>query len=121
VNVEHAAVFPDPLPDRVAEAVADRFRVLADPTRLRLLALLRDGERSVGELARAVGCSQANASKQLAQLADAGLLRRRRDGLRCFYTVADPTVFALCDAVCESLSRHWRARAGEWAAAAPPG
>ena len=103
---------PHPLPTDLADSVADRFRLLSEPTRLRLLDLLRDGERSVGQLTAELGCTQANTSKQLALMADAGVLMRRRDGLHCFYSVADQSVYALCDVVCESLRRHWDARAG---------
>ena len=85
--------------------------MLSEPTRLRLLDRLRDGERSVGQLTADLGFTQANTSKQLALMAEAGVLVRRREGLRCFYSVADPSVFALCDLVCESLRRHWDARA----------
>jgi DNA-binding transcriptional ArsR family regulator len=101
-----------PLSADAAEAIAERFRALAEPTRLRIVYLLRDGERSVGDLARALGCSQANASKQISLLAEAGLVRRRRQGLHCFCAVADPAVFALCDAVCAAVRRHWDAKAG---------
>jgi len=103
---------PHPLPPDVAASLADRFRLLAEPTRLRLLDLLRDGERSVGSIAEPVGCSQANVSKHLALLADGGLVARRRDGLHCYYTVSDPSVFSLCEMVSEGLRRHWDARAG---------
>ena len=103
---------PHPLPADLADSLAERFRLLSEPTRLRLLDLLRDGERSVGQLTADLGCTQANTSKQLALMAEAGLLVRRREGLRCFYAVADPSVFALCDLVCEAMRRHWDARAG---------
>jgi DNA-binding transcriptional ArsR family regulator len=102
---------PVPLSAHTADSLADRFRLLSEPTRLRLLYLLRDGERSVGALAAEIGCTQANASRQLALLADGGVLVRRREGLHCYYTVGDGSVFALCDAVCESLTRHIDARA----------
>jgi DNA-binding transcriptional ArsR family regulator len=102
---------PHPLPPHVAQSLAERFRLLSEPTRLRLIDLLRDGERTVGVLADELGCTQANASKQLAVLADGGILYRRRDGLRCYYGVADDAVFALCAAVCEQLTRQHDARA----------
>jgi DNA-binding transcriptional ArsR family regulator len=95
----------------MAEAIADRFRLLAEPTRLRLLDLLADGERSVGSLTAELGCTQANVSKHLSLLAEAGLVSRRRDGLRSFYAVSDPAVFALCGQVCDTLRRHADARA----------
>ena len=99
-------VLPHPLPPEYARSVADRFRLLGDPTRLRLIDLLRDGERTVGSLANELGCTQANTSKQLALLADAGLLFRRREGLRCYYAIADPAVFEICDTVCASVLQH---------------
>jgi DNA-binding transcriptional ArsR family regulator len=101
---------PHPLTPEYARSVADRFRLLGDPTRLRLIDLLRDGERTVGWLAGELDCTQANASKQLALLADAGLLTRRREGLRCYYAIADDRVFDLCDAVCASVLQHLDAR-----------
>ncbi|MDX6533376.1 MAG: hypothetical protein QOF68_1120 [Gaiellales bacterium] len=103
---------PHPLPTEVAQSVAERFRLLGDPTRLRLVDLLRDGERTVGALSGDLGCTQANTSKQLAMLAEGGVLLRRRDGLRCYYSIADDAVFAICDAVCESLRQHLDRRAG---------
>jgi DNA-binding transcriptional ArsR family regulator len=95
----------------MALAIAERFRLLSEPTRLRLLDLMADGERSVGSLAEQLGCTQANVSKHLALLADAGLVHRRREGLHTYYGVADPAVFALCGQVCETLRRHADARA----------
>jgi DNA-binding transcriptional ArsR family regulator len=77
-----------------------------------LLDLLRHRERCVGDLAGALGCTQANASKHLALLADAGLLKRRREGLNCYYSISDPSVFELCDAVFDGLCRHLDARTG---------
>jgi DNA-binding transcriptional ArsR family regulator len=99
-------VLPHPLTPEYARSVADRFRLLGDPTRLRLIDMLRDGERTVGSLAKDLGCTQANTSKQLALLADAGLLFRRREGLRCYYAIADPAVFEICDTVCASVLQH---------------
>lgn len=101
---------PHPLPPDVAQSLAERFRLLSEPTRLRLIDLLRDGERSVGALATELGCTQANASKQLSLLADAGILCRRRQGLHCYYRVADESVFGLCSTVCEQLTRQHDAR-----------
>ncbi len=94
----------------MAIAIAERFRLLSEPTRLRLLDLLADGERSVGSLAGDLGCTQANVSKHLALLADAGIVGRRRDGLRTLYCVTDPAVFSLCGQVCETLRRNADAR-----------
>jgi ubiquinone/menaquinone biosynthesis C-methylase UbiE len=69
--------------------LADRFQALADPTRLRILALLRIMELSVGELAQILGQSQPRVSRHLKILADADVLERRKEGSWVFLTLAD--------------------------------
>lgn len=86
--------------------VAQRFKALGDAGRLALLAQLHDGERSVGELARAAGRSQPNVSQHLASLARAGLVGCRRDGNRIYYRITDPFLERICDAVCRSLAQQ---------------
>jgi DNA-binding transcriptional ArsR family regulator len=100
---------PHPIPDDLADLVARRFRLLAEPTRIRLLDRLRDGEATVGELSGALETSQQNVSKHLAVLADAGLLGRRKDGNRVYYRIVDASVFLLCEQVCGSLQEQLRA------------
>jgi DNA-binding transcriptional ArsR family regulator len=94
-----------PLPDPLVELVAERFRVIGEPVRIRILERLREGEASVGELTEALGSSQQNASRHLAVLHGAGIVSRRKEGTRVIYRIADPTVFALCEAVCGSLQQ----------------
>jgi ubiquinone/menaquinone biosynthesis C-methylase UbiE len=81
--------------------LADRFQALADPTRLRILALLRRMELSVGELAQVLGQSQPRVSRHLKILADAGVLERRKEGSWVFLTLGDAErvgpLFALID------------------------
>src|SRR5215208_4491795 len=81
--------------------LADRFQALADPTRLRILALLRIMELSVGELAQVLGQSQPRVSRHLKILADAGALERRKEGSWVFLTLAEPQrvepMYALID------------------------
>lgn len=91
------------LSEAALEMIAERFKVLAEPMRLKILHALWDGERTVGEVIEAIGGLQANVSKHLGMLQQAGLVSRRKQGLRVFYRVADPTVFDLCEVVCESL------------------
>jgi DNA-binding transcriptional ArsR family regulator len=69
--------------------LADRFQALADPTRLRIVALLRLMELSVGELAQVLGQSQPRVSRHLKILADAGILERRKEGSWVFLTLID--------------------------------
>lgn len=91
------------LSEAALEMIAERFKVLAEPMRLKILHALWDGERTVGEVIEAVDGLQANVSKHLGVLQQAGLVTRRKEGLRVFYRIADPTVFDLCEVVCESL------------------
>lgn len=94
------------------ELISQRFRALADPTRLALLQALFERERTVQDLCAVTGASQANASKHLALLLDKGLVERRRDGLFTRYRIADPTLEQLCRLVCGSLAeRHETVRA----------
>jgi DNA-binding transcriptional ArsR family regulator len=100
---------PSPLPDPLVELVAQRFRVLSEPARIKLLDALRSGPASVGELAGRVGLSQQNASKHLGVLHTAGLLQRTRTGSTAQYAIADPSVFTLCELVCDALRDRYSA------------
>jgi len=91
--------------------VAGRFRLLGEPNRLRLLAALESGERTVTELVRLTGCTQANVSRHLQILTAAGILRRRKEGPHVYYAIADESIFALCDTVCGSLQERVDAQA----------
>jgi DNA-binding transcriptional ArsR family regulator len=97
---------PHPLPDEVAELIARRFKLLAEPTRIKLLDRLHAGEASVQELADAVGTTQQNVSKHLAALADAGVVARRKQGNFVFYRVVDADIWRLCEDVCDSVERR---------------
>ena len=88
------------LSDAALAMIAERFKVLAEPMRLKILHALWDDERTVGEVIEAVNGLQANVSKHLGVLQQAGLVSRRKEGLRVFYRIADPTVFNLCEVVC---------------------
>lgn len=92
-------------------AVAQRFRALAEPARLRILQQLLAGERSVNELTEVTGLSQANTSKHLATLTAAGLLERRKEGTTVFHSIADPVVFKLCDLMCAHITTRTRSAA----------
>lgn len=95
-----------PLPEPLIELVAQRFRVLGEPMRIKLLDCLRDGEATVGELQQAVGASQQNVSKHLGVLHAAGFLSRTKQGTSIVYSISDPSVFELCDQVCGGLRRQ---------------
>ena len=97
---------PSPLPPDLLDVAAERFRLLGDPIRLRLLSELLDrGEATVQDLAEATGQSHQNTSKHLRKLADAGLVGDRRDGPYAHYRVVDASVSGLCLVMCGSLRR----------------
>lgn len=89
--------------------LADRFQALADPTRLRIVVLLRMMELSVGELAQVLGQSQPRVSRHLKILADAGVLERRKEGSWVFLTLADASrvepMFMLVDAWADTATQ----------------
>ena len=93
-----------PLDVDAAELIARRFRALADPTRLRILDILRHrDEASVGEMTELLGTSQQNVSKHLGALQSEGFVRRRKQGTSSIYRIADPAVLELCDRLCEAM------------------
>jgi DNA-binding transcriptional ArsR family regulator len=99
------------LPPEGLDIVASRFRVLSESVRLRMLQVLQEGEKSVTELAEAVGTTQPNVSKHLKVLQEAGMVGRRQAGNTVYCFIADPTVFALCEVVCSSLRDQLAAQA----------
>jgi len=99
---------PHPIPEALAERIAQRFRVLGDANRIRLLDQLRDGALSVGELVERTGMSQQNASKHLGVLLQAGIVSREKEGNRARYAIADAGVFDLCEQVCGGLRSQAR-------------
>lgn len=99
------------LTDEAIEIIAERFRVLSEPIRLRILQALRDGELSVSDLTREIEISQPNGSKHLRILQDAGMLRRDQRGNSVYYSIADDSIFELCDLVCGSLEMRFREKA----------
>ncbi len=101
-----ATHLPHPLPDDLVELIAQRFRVIGEPMRIRVLEHLRGGDMSVGELVEACGSTQQNVSKHLGVLHQAGIVHRRKDKNRVVYGIADPSVFQLCEMVCGGISEQ---------------
>lgn len=99
-----------PLSDQMVELVARRFRMLGEPQRLRIIQVLEQGEKTVGDIVDALSGNQPNISKHLHALNEAGLVSRRRDGNRILYTIADPVIFNLCELVCRSATEEARRR-----------
>jgi DNA-binding transcriptional ArsR family regulator len=113
VNRRHVLAMPKKsrqLTDEALVMIARRFGALSEPMRLRLLHSLFDGEKNVNTLVQLSGGTQTNVSRHLQTLTDAGMLARRKDGLQVFYSIADPSIFELCELVCSSLEKQHSAR-----------
>ena len=106
--VKPASAVSSPLPEPLIELVAQRFRVLGEPMRIKLLDRLREGDATVGELQEALGASQQNVSKHLGILHAAGMVARTKQGTQVRYAISDPSVFELCDQVCGGVRRQLR-------------
>lgn len=89
------------------EQVAAYFQALAEPTRLKILNLLRERERNVGEIAQLTGFTAANVSRHLALLAERGIVARESRGTSAWYRIADASIYELCDLVCGSIARSF--------------
>ncbi len=94
------------MPSEALESVASYFQVLAEPTRLRILNILRDGERNVGDLAQMCGYTAANVSRHLSLMTKHGLVAREGRGTSVYYRFADESVYALCELVCDNIARE---------------
>jgi len=92
-----------PLPEPLIELIAQRFRLMGEPMRIKVLDRLRDGSATVGALADHLGATQQNVSKHLKVLHQGGLLSRAKEGNSVRYAIADDTVFELCELVCGGL------------------
>jgi len=95
-----------PLPDDLVELIAERFRALSEPTRIKLLDRLREGEATVLELTELIGTTQQNVSKHLGVLQRSGIVARRKQGNHAYYRIVDEGVFSLCESVCGSLQQQ---------------
>ena len=99
------------LSDEALETVAALFRSLGEPTRLKILRLLEQKERSVGDLANSIKTSQANVSKHLKLLLNAGVLTRKAKGTAAYYSIADPMIYTICDTICDGMTQRMKKQA----------
>ena len=95
--------------------VAARFKVLSDPMRLNILRVLEEGEMSVSGITETVESTQPNISKHLKSLQDAGFVNRRQEGNTVYYSIADESVYELCDLVCSSIHERLKSQASVFA------
>jgi DNA-binding transcriptional ArsR family regulator len=92
--------------DELLARIAERLKAMADATRLKILHALEKQELCVSDLVERAGTSQANVSKHLALLRQAGLVAGRREGGRVYYRVSDSAVWHICATVCRSLDEY---------------
>lgn len=90
----------------VYQAKAEFFRILGHPVRVRTLELLRDGERTVGDLQAALGLDSSNTSQHLGLLRKHGVLESRREGTSVYYRVKDPRTFQLLEVARQILTTN---------------
>lgn len=88
---------------RIFELHAELCKTLANPTRLEILSLLRDGEMSVSEVTTLTGMRQATISQHLAMLRQRRVVSTRKDGVNIFYKIAHPKIIKACDIIREVL------------------
>jgi DNA-binding transcriptional ArsR family regulator len=84
--------------------IADFFKVLSEMSRLQIICALKNGNKNVSEIIEITGLGQANVSKHLKVLTQAGIVTRTQEGVNVFYDIANPLVFPLCDIVCNSIA-----------------
>jgi DNA-binding transcriptional ArsR family regulator len=92
-----------PLPASALAQVADYFKVLSELSRLQVLCSLQTGSKNVTEIMQETGLGQANVSKHLKILAQAGIVSRTPQGVSVYYEIAEPLIFELCELVGDRL------------------
>lgn len=88
----------------VLAMIADFFKVLSEVSRLQIVCTLKRGKKNVSEIIEITGLGQANVSKHLKLLTQAGIVTRTQQGVNVVYAIANPLVFSLCDLVCNSIA-----------------
>ena len=94
----------DPELERLFEVVSGYFGLLSEPTRLKILNAICEGELSVSEIVERVESTQTNVSRHLNLMYGKGVLRRRREGAMTFYSIADANVVTLCRTACVQMA-----------------
>ncbi|OGS99162.1 MAG: transcriptional regulator [Gallionellales bacterium RBG_16_56_9] len=90
------------------EETANYFSLLCEPTRLKILYAVCNGERSVGDIVMEVESTQANVSRQINMLYRAKILARRKEGTQVYYRVDDQRTVELCSMVCGRIATRMR-------------
>ena len=101
------------IPPAALARIADYFKVLSEVSRLQILCTLKSGSKSVSQIIDLTEMGQANVSKHLKLLTQAGMVSRHPQGVSVYYQISDPILFRLCDLVCEQLSIQLQERTEE--------
>lgn len=96
------------LTDETLGHVAAFLKSMAEPTRLKILRYLHDGEKTVSEIIKETAAGQSNVSKHLSLLSAARIVTSRKNGTSTFYKISDPNITAICDTVCRSIAERIR-------------
>ncbi len=88
------------------ELQADVCKTLASPKRLEIISVLKEGEKSVGELVDLLGVPKANVSQHLSVMRHKGILQSRRDGVNIYYSITNPKVVEACTLMREVLTEQ---------------
>jgi DNA-binding transcriptional ArsR family regulator len=99
------------LPPSTLAPVADYFKVLSELSRLQVLCSLKSGSKNVTEIMEETELGQANVSKHLKILAQAGIVSRTPQGVSVYYEIAEPFIFDLCELVGARLSTRLEGQA----------
>jgi len=86
--------------EQVFAQVSQFFSLLAEPSRLKILFILCNGEKSVNQVTEESGSSQANVSRHLTALHREGILQRRKVGVTVYYSIGDEATLGICQSVC---------------------
>ncbi|MBN2325801.1 MAG: winged helix-turn-helix transcriptional regulator [Candidatus Omnitrophica bacterium] len=92
--------------DEMMQIVAQRFKVMSEPLRLKILQLLKDRERSVGEIADILHLKHGTASANLNALAKASLVAPRREGTKIYYRITNQMVLKICEIACDCIHKE---------------
>jgi len=92
--------------DEMMNVMAQRFKAMSEPLRLKILQFLKEGERSVGEIAEFLDLKHGTASANLNAMAKAGLVSTRREGTKIFYRIANEMVLQICDVACACIRKE---------------
>lgn len=98
------------MPEEMLTAVANRFKLLSEPMRLKIIRTLCESERTVQEIVNEISASQANVSKHLALMHDNGIVNRRKEGLKCYYSIADNSIIFACYLTSKSVVENLQDR-----------